>query len=104
MKQTKNIKLPRGIRARRSKCRTCVFRPESQGGIHLAAGRRAEIEAYLLAGKNQLCHYDDNKTICRGGRLFQLKMWHRAGIIGQPTDAALRRAMKLAGVKPAEHI
>jgi hypothetical protein len=96
--------VPDGTRPRQSMCETCVFRPVKNGGIDLTPGRRAEIEAYLIQGHNQLCHHDDNTTICRGSRNFQLQLWHRMGIITEPTDQALREAMRSAGVEPKEHI
>lgn len=97
-------KVKAGMRVRRSKCATCVFRDEQDGGICLTPERREEIAVYLLSGANQLCHHDDNKTICRGGRLFELQCWARMGLIEAPTDAALRKAMKVSGVKPRSHV
>ncbi len=89
---------------RKEQCPTCVFKRECEGGINLAPGRRAQIEDYVLKGANQICHHDDNKTICRGGREFQLMMWSRMGIIKEPTEEALAEAMKAAGVEPKKHI
>ena len=85
---------------RKDQCATCVFRPERDGGIHLTPERHAEIRNNLLRGINQICHGDDNKTICRGGRNFQLEIWARLGIIGAPTDEALERAMRAQGIEP----
>lgn len=99
-----SMDVPDGAQARRTMCETCVFRPVEHGGIDLTPRRRAEIEAYLLQGHNQLCHHDDNTTICRGSRNFQLQLWHRLGIINAPTDQALREAMRAAGVEPKGHI
>ena len=96
--------LPDGIRVRKTQCETCVFRPVSEGGINLALGRHEEIQCNLLRGINQLCHHDDDKTVCRGGRDFQLQMFHRLGVIKEPTDEALRAAMIKAGIEPAKHI
>lgn len=98
------IKIKKGMKVRRSKCATCVFRPECDGGIELSDSRRVEITNYLIGGNNQLCHHDDNETICRGGRDFQLQIWHCLGLIDKPTDTALRDAMKKNGLEPGSHI
>ncbi len=100
----KGRKIKPKTRVRKVQCETCVFRRECDGGIHLAPGRHAEIEQNLLNGINQLCHHDNDKTVCRGGRDFQLQIFHRLGIIPEPTDAALREAMKKAGVEPGSHV
>jgi hypothetical protein len=98
------MKVPDGTRVRRSKCETCVFRPVEDGGIDLASGRHDEIRTYLIHGNNQMCHHDDNTTICRGGRNFQLAIWHGMGILKEPTDESLREAMLEQGVEPKGHI
>jgi hypothetical protein len=100
----KGKRLKSGIKFRRSKCPTCVFRPEKDGGIELSAQARLEIHTCLLNGTNQLCHHDNDQTICKGGRLFQLQIWSRMGVIAEPTEAALRDAMKISGVEPGQHI
>lgn len=79
----------RTMPVRKRQCATCVFKAECDGGIHLAAGRREEIQVNLLRGINQICHHG-NSSICRGGRDFQLQVFHRMGIIDAPTDAALQ--------------
>lgn len=104
VKLRKGKKLKSGLSVRRSKCKTCVFRREEEGGCPLAPGRREEIHAYVLTGVNQLCHHEDNKKICRGGRELQLQIWHRLGFIEAPTDAALRKAMIDNGFSPGSHI
>lgn len=96
--------LPERIAVRKTMCETCVFRPEADGGIELAPTRRVEIQEYLLRGVNQLCHHDENRTVCRGGRDYQLQCWHRIGLLAEPTDEALREAMRAAGVEPKRHI
>lgn len=95
------MKLPENMPVRKTQCSTCVFRPESDGGISLAPGRREEISMMLLSGTNQICH-KGNKSICRGGRDFQLQCWSRMGIIAEPTDAALAEAMATARTRPTE--
>lgn len=86
---------------RKTQCASCVFKAEQDGGIQLAPGRREEIHAMVLRGINQLCHHDlTNKTVCRGGRDLQLRVWAALGIIEAPTDEALVNAMRAAGVEP----
>lgn len=77
-------------------CETCIFRPESEK--LLRPGRLAEIQAYLLRGVTHICHHGlarkKKRYACRGGRDFQLTIWHRLGIIAEPTDESLALAMK----------
>lgn len=94
--------LPPDIAVRKQQCSTCVFKAECDGGIELTPNRHGEIHDNLLRGVNQLCHGDDDKTICRGGRDFQLQCWSRLGIIAAPTDEALTEAMIAMGVTPRE--
>lgn len=75
-------------------CATCVFKSEREGGVHLAPERNAEIRAQVLKGYNQLCHHDKDKTICRGGRDFQITLWYRLGILDAPTTEALEEAQR----------
>lgn len=84
-------------------CKNCPF--QEVGAIELAPGRVEEIKSYLVSGTNHECHGDrTGHTICRGGRNYQLEMWCRMGIIPEATDAALREAMKQAGVEPKGHV
>lgn len=79
------------MKVRKTQCETCVFKDECDGGVVLGDGRREEIKQNLLNGINQLCHHDNNKTICRGGRNFQLQIFHRMNLIPEPTDEALAK-------------
>jgi len=83
------------MRVRASQCKTCVFKREDEGGIELREGRREEIKQNLLKGINQVCHHG-NKSICRGGRDYQLVMFHRLGYIEAPTDEALAKKIEEA--------
>ncbi len=96
--------LPDSIRCRKQQCDSCVFRPESEGGVHLAPERHAEIRAYLIRGQNQLCHHDDNRPGRRCGRDFQLMVWAEMGVIAEPTEQALREAMLRMRINPKRHI
>lgn len=76
-------------------CATCIFRSPREGGTPLRPQRLAEIQMYLLNGTNHLCHSargkkgGQRKVACRGGREFQLTIWHRLGMISEPTEEAL---------------
>lgn len=83
-------------------CESCPFH---RGGLDLGQEKMAEITGYLLAGQNHMCHSDQaHKTVCRGGRQYQLEVWHRRGIISAPTDEALAAAMRACGIEPKTHI
>lgn len=97
-------KITDGVRVRKIMCESCVFRPVEEGGIDLREGRHEQIRDMLLAGGNQLCHHDDNLTVCRGGRDYFLQKYAKAGVIAAPTDEALRDAMRKAGIEPRGHI
>lgn len=86
----------------RRACGTCPF---SAGGIELTPEKMRQIAVYLSRGKNHYCHSDrTNRTICRGGRDLQLRLWTSQRIIAEPTDEALAAAMRKAGVEPGPHI
>lgn len=92
------------MKLRKNQCQNCPFRSDPQR-LALSCEKMLEIYSYLLRGTNHLCHNDlSSKTICTGGRRWQLKMWHSMGIISAPTNVALAKAMKQAGVEPAKHI
>lgn len=83
-------------------CRSCPFR---KGGLNLGITKMNEIVGYLIGGENHLCHSDrTNHTICRGGRDYQLEIWHRVGMIDHPTDDALSNALTRSGLTPGGHI
>lgn len=83
---------------RPERCDTCVTKTQAEGGIYLRPGALAAIQAAALGGTCQECHGDDNKTICRGIRDFQLMCWARMGLIAEPTDEAIAEAMRAARV------
>jgi hypothetical protein len=92
------MKLKPGTKLALQQCNSCPFR---EGGLGLGITKLEEIKAYLLQGTNHFCHSDsNNKTICRGGRNYQLEMWYKAGIISAPTDEALEEAMLKMGITP----
>ena len=92
------MELKPGTKVARQQCATCPFRHQSDGGLALSAEKMTEVYIYLLGGTNHLCHSDrDDSTICRGGRNYQLTIWHRLGWIASPTDEALAEAIVTAG-------
>lgn len=93
-------KLSAKIDVRRTQCATCVFKRECEGGLALAPHRRAKIEAQVLSGNNQLCHHDNDKTICKGGRDYVLIIWHRMGLIESATAKALNKKLASLGLAP----
>ncbi len=94
--------MEQGWKLRKNQCVNCPF---GNNPIDLSEERRDEIESYLKDGMNHFCHADTrNKTICFGGRLFQLSEWARLGKIPAPTHKALAQEMLKSGVVPAKHI
>lgn len=88
----------------KNQCKTCPFRKDGRG-IKLSPDRLATIKCYLIEGQNHFCHCDrTNKTLCRGGRLYQLEIWSDFGRIDSPTHEALDKAMRDLGVTPSQHI
>jgi hypothetical protein len=39
-----------------------------------------------MSEASQLCHGTDNKTLCRGARDVQITIFHRLGVLAEPTD------------------
>lgn len=84
-------------------CGTCPF--SGSKPLNLSSDRLGEIIGYLARGTNHLCHSDQsNETVCRGGRDIQLRHMVALGMIEAPTDEALAKAMRAAGVEPGNHI
>lgn len=93
-----------GTVTRKSPCSTCPF-VNAEYRNFITAERMTEIYSYLLDGLNHFCHSDDsNKTICKGGRQWQLQMWFNIGIISEPTEQALIEEMAKYGIQAASHI
>jgi hypothetical protein len=83
-------------------CPTCPF------GI-MEGGRRrdeqlcARIEAQALGTASQICHHRSlhgkpENSLCRGARNFQLMIFHRLGVIAEPTDKAWDETRARLGV------
>jgi hypothetical protein len=85
-------------------CKSCPF-IKSADALELSSEKWAEIYHYLLGGMNHFCHSDrSNKTVCKGGRDWQLQQWYRIGIISEPTNEALVSEMIKRGIIPRSHI
>lgn len=99
-----SMEILEGTHKRKLPCSSCPF-IGGYGEAKIGTVAVTEYRVSLLSGCNHLCHSDPtNKTICRGGRDFQLQVFHRLGIIENPTDEALAEAMRKCGVEPKEHI
>lgn len=86
----------------KKQCKSCPFLPD---GLPINSNEMSRIQQYLIEGTNHLCHSDcTSKTICKGGRQWQLEIWYRMGRIQAPTHEALVKAMRATGVEPAKHI
>ncbi len=89
------------MRLQNKHCATCPFVNSDM----LPATEMAKIHSYLVSGTNHLCNSDrTNRTICLGGRNYQLDIWYQMGVISQPSNEALEIAMRDAGVEPEGHI
>jgi hypothetical protein len=88
------------MKARRQQCSTCIFREGNP--MHLSPGRLGEIQGSLLEGNSHVCHHSPGgrKLACRGGRDYQVTIWHRLGWIDDATDEALAAAMRREGLRP----
>jgi hypothetical protein len=95
---------PAGQKLRSEMCKTCIFRPQGQR-LEISPMRFAEIQEYLIQGQPHTCHTENPREppsgyVCRGARNYQLQIWHRYGMITEPTDAALETAMRSLGIEP----
>jgi hypothetical protein len=77
----------RKMKVRRRPCATCPFVNGHRSGL-----RVERINYYtdrLAQFKNQhLCHVEENKQICRGGRDLQLRLLVSFGVIAEASDEA----------------
>ncbi len=82
-----------------ARCATCPF---NDGG-DLAL--RSRIEGQVLSEASQTCHSTRQANgrdthLCRGARDFQLTIFHRLGVLSEPTDACWTKAAKGLQSKP----
>jgi hypothetical protein len=79
------------LEANKAKCASCIFRTDGKQ-VELRPERMAEIQIYLSQGTNHECH--KTQLVCRGGREYQAIIWHRMGLIPEPTVEAIEAASK----------
>ena len=82
-----------GMIVNKSRCKTCMF---NEGGC---LRTRASVEKRVLTQASQICHHTD-KTLCKGARDFQIQIFHRLGILSEPTQEAWDETMKTMQNKP----
>lgn len=85
-------------------CGSCIFRTDGKA-TELRPGRLDEIKGYLAQGVPHVCHHAHvtgcgEERTCRGGRDYQLGLWHRMGMIDAATDEALAAKMQALGLEP----
>lgn len=76
-------------------CTTCPFRTD-ECGRRIDPQLAARVESRLLE-VSQICHHPrlENKPethLCRGARNWQLTIFHRLGVLAEPTDKAWKEA------------
>jgi len=88
-------------RLRPAPCGNCPFRRDGKG----VKVQMAQYYQNLIDFGNHICHSDDTrKTICRGGREWQLNFLHSVAVIEAPTHKELISVMRASGVEPEAHI
>ncbi len=75
--RSKNIT---GMKVNASRCHSCPFNENGCASI------REMVQGRCMTEASQICHGTDNKTLCRGARDFQIQMFHRLGVLKEPTD------------------
>jgi len=80
-----------------SQCPTCPFRTDAKGKP-LNASLMAAVQLRCLSA-NQICHHPrltgkPETHLCRGARDWCITIFHRMGVLDEPTDAAWARALK----------
>lgn len=70
----------------KQRCATCPF---NENGDQLI---KANVISRILTEASQLCHHVDNKLLCRGARDYQIEIYHRLGVLAEPTDKAWSEA------------
>ncbi len=63
----------------KKRCKSCPFNDDG----YIPA--RERIKLTVLSEASHICHIT-NSSLCRGSRDYQLVIFHRMGIIQEPTD------------------
>lgn len=93
--KTRNV---RHMPVNKTKCQTCPFRKGGDPAL------RAKIETRVLCEASQTCHHSGSihgkpdTHLCRGARDHQLTLFHRLGLLDEPTDEAWERQCQKQGL------
>jgi len=90
-----------GLKPQKACCATCPFKKNERGHWQDSGLANTVIQRTLLKSQ-QLCHgskgggpdekIDQEHTrLCRGARDYYLEIYHRLGMIDEPTDEAWQR-------------
>lgn len=82
----------RGWPVMQAKCPTCPFNKNRDGKEQLP-DLADKVRRRCLTQASQICHHPRLKGkkqnhLCMGARDFQLQVFHRLGVLDEPTDAA----------------
>lgn len=74
-----------------AKCASCPFGPNGDPEL------RARVESRCLTEGSQICHHPRlhgrrETHLCRGARDLQIEVYHRLGVLDEPTDDGWARA------------
>lgn len=72
-------------------CKSCPF--EGEIPIQLTPDRYRYFIENLMGNGQHLCHSQNDKAICRGGRNIQLRILCAMGFLDNPTDEEFNNKM-----------
>ncbi len=89
-------------------CPTCPWR-EDEGRLNLSPEHMKELLIQVLSISNQRCHAPalngkPETRICRKARDIQLVVFHRLGVLTEPTDEAWAEALAKIKEAPKEQL
>lgn len=92
MAKTKKVK---NFQVMGKRCPTCPF--GEQGEKDRVADIANMVRQRCISQASQICHHPrlhgkKETHLCRGARDFQLQIFHRLGVIDEPTDEAWEKA------------
>ena len=81
-------------KVRKNQCKTCPWRPKSPLNHTVP-----EIAQKAITEHNHYCHNEqlEGRTptiLCRGTRNYQLKIFHKLGVLAEPTDDCWKETLK----------
>ena len=82
----------RGWPVMQAKCPTCPFN-KNRDGKEQMLDLADKVRRRCLTQASQICHHPRLKgkkqnQLCRGARDFQLQVFHRLGVLDEPTDVS----------------